>query len=718
MFTLSTTSGEIAFAGSTESSAPASGLRLPAALSDNMVLQADKPFKIWGWAVPGQTVSVKLAAQEKSATADSAGKWSVMFEPIAGTARSGTDAVDMTVLATGAGAAESRIRVRNILIGEVWLCSGQSNMQWPLAETSNAAAEIQSASHPRMRLFITRLHAPEHPADDCQGQWVECNPQTVGRFSGTAYYFGRRLLQDLQVPVGLIQSAQGATAADSWISLEGLSAQPALEPILKSYHASVKDPMGWNPHLPTGLYNGEIHPFTHFAMRGIIWYQGETNTKRAYQYRTLFPALIRSWRAARGEELPFYFVQLTSFGKPPNAPVAEALSELREAQAMALALPSTGMAVTIDVGEADNIHPKNKLEVGKRLALLALARTYGRDVACSSPLYKSMSLHGVAIRVEFTGTGSGLEARGGPLKQFSIAGEDKKFVWADAVVDGTSVVVSNPQVPRPVAVRYAWAANPAGCNLYNREGLPASPFRTDTWPGVTETAHLPRPGDQFITPPAIRPRSYPDPSAKLTGNTLSIVLGRGLPRPWEQVITDAYVYLPQVKVSTVYTPRRTSVSETRIWLPYGNTRGQYYHVTGFALTDLEPGNPAALVFPAENDRDGKPAEFVLRFHFDKPISAFRLENGPPLEFSSSDAVALIEYSTDSREWKLLSDTTGGTDAGKLFQPARTCAADLDAQDLYLRLSLRDKSDPGKLTPGASFRMRMSGDPGWGDASTT
>lgn len=670
-------------------------LRLPAILSDNMVLQADKPAAVWGWAAPGQTIKVKFAGQEKSATTGADGKWKVMLDPL----KVGGP-VEMTV--EGA----TTLTVKNILVGEVWLCSGQSNMQVGLNDAANAAEEIKAADFPQMRLFITKLHAPEAPADDLRGQWVECNPQTAGRFSATAYFFGRKIHQTLKVPVGLIQSAQGATMADSWISLEGLKSDPVLEPILKRFEAAAKDPMGWDPHLPTGLYNGEIAPLTPFAIRGAIWYQGESNAGRAFQYRTLFPALIRDWRKARGEDFPFYFVQLANHLKPSAEPANEPWAELREAQALALALPATGMAVAIDIGEGDNIHPKNKQDVGLRLALWALAKTYGQDLVYSGPLYKSMAVEGEKIRVQFAETGGGLEARGGPLKQFAIAGEDKKFVWAEAVIDGAAVVVSSPQVPKPVAVRYAWANNPVGCNLANKEGLPAAPFRTDTWPGVTETAHLLKPGEIPVQARTALPRRMVDPAATMSGNTIEVAVGGTVDRSWDQVKSDAYLYAVQQKFDP-------ATRETRIFLPYGDTRGLYYEVAGIRLTDLEPGNPPALVAEGE----GAAGQLALKFHFDKPIRAFRLGGGNA-EFQPAHAVAGFEYSIDGKTWKIIHEVGDGGAANQLFDPQKIQADGLNTTDLYLRFYIRDKNNPAILGRGSRIRIRMGGDPGWGDAAQT
>jgi len=483
-------------------------LRLAGIFGDNMVFQADKAVSVWGWAPPSQGVKVKISGQVKTASAGADGKWMVKLDPL----KPGGP-MEMTV------EGGSTLTVKNILVGEVWLCSGQSNMVLPMGPNldfiANGQAEVQAANYPNMRLFVTTLHAPDKPDDDCKGQWIECNPQTckgewiestrqtIAGWPGVPYFFGRKLHQELKVPVGLVMSAVGATSAEDWLSYAALKSDPGYKLSLDRFHAMPKDANSWDVKVPDGifpttLYNGEIAPLIPFAMRGAIWYQGESDVFRASQYRTLFPLLIRDWRRARGEDFPFYFVQLPNFGPLAKGPGDSEWAELREAQAVALALPNTGMAVTIDIGETENLHPRNKQDVGLRLALWALAKTYGQKLAYSGPLYKTMKVEGNRIRLTFDKIGGGLEAKGGSPKDsgslgndkktvwgFTIAGADKKFLYAEAVLDGNTVLVSSSQVPNPVAVRYAWADNPEGCNLSNKEGLPASPFRTDTWPRIT-----------------------------------------------------------------------------------------------------------------------------------------------------------------------------------------------------------------------------------------
>jgi len=488
-------------------------IKLPAIIGDNMVLQQGEKVAIWGWADPGEEVTVDVSwhSMKWAVTADKDGKWSFkMTSPKVG------GPYEMTL--TG----KNSITIKNILVGEVWVASGQSNMQFAVRQGNNAEQEIAEANYPKIRLFYVTRKVADEPQSDCEGSWVECNPETVPGFSAVAYFFGRDLHKELDVPVGLIHTSWGGTPAESWTRREVLEAMPECAPILKRYADAVANypkameeykkklaewkeaaakakadginpprrpgaPFGpGHPHSPSGLYNAMIAPLIPYGIAGAIWYQGESNAGRAYQYRTLFPAMIKNWRDDWDlGQFPFLFVQLANFMKTKPEPADSAWAELREAQLMTLSLPNTGMAVIIDIGEADDIHPKNKQDVGKRLALWALAKTYGKKLVYSGPIYKSMKVDDGKVILSFDHIGSGLVAKGGEeLKGFAIAGADKKFVWADAKIEGDTVVVSSDKVAEPVAVRYAWADNPV-CNLYNAEELPASPFRTDDWPGVT-----------------------------------------------------------------------------------------------------------------------------------------------------------------------------------------------------------------------------------------
>ena len=488
-------------------------IKLPAVISDNMVLQGNKKVSIWGWAEPGEEVMVSVSWHRMrwAVTTGKNGKWMFkMNSPKTG------GPYEMTIIG------KNTITLKNIMVGEVWVCSGQSNMQMSVKSSANAEQEIAAADYPDIRLFTVERKVAEQPQSDCVGSWTLCSPQTVPGFSAVAYYFGRELHEELDVPIGLIHTSWGGTPAEAWTRRGILKEESDAAPILERYDDAVAKypqameehkqkviewkeaaekakaeggerprrpyaPLGpGHPHSPAGLYNAMIAPLIPYGIGGAIWYQGESNASRAYQYRKLFGRMIQNWRKDWGQgKFPFLFVQLANFMAVKPEPADSAWAELREAQLMTLALPNTGMAVIIDIGEADDIHPKNKQDVGKRLALWALAKSYGKELVYSGPIYKSMEIEGEKIILHFDYVGGGLVAGPDePLKGFAIAGADRKFVWADAKIDGDSVVVSSDEVSAPVAVRYAWADNPV-CNLYNKEGLPASPFRTDDWPGVT-----------------------------------------------------------------------------------------------------------------------------------------------------------------------------------------------------------------------------------------
>jgi sialate O-acetylesterase len=638
-------------------------VKLPAVISDNMVLQRGGKVPIWGWADPGEEVMVSVSwhSMRWAVTADKNGEWMFKMSP---PATGGP--YEMTF------SGKTTVKIENILVGEVWVCSGQSNMQWSVQQAANAEQEMAAADYPNIRLFtVERTVAPE-PQSDCVGDWKPCSPETIPGFSAVAYFFGRELHKELGVPIGLIHTSWGGTPAEAWTSAKTLkmladfrerveqleqaqanreqlqakyeqqmrqwqekinSAGPCaaaegqgcmdidfndsdwqtmelprlweqagladfdglvwfrkevevpeswaeqelileLGPIddmdvtwvnavrvggietpghwrtnrkytvdskivrpgrnvitvrvldtgggggicgeaqqlqlkpagqtdepalslagqwrykegldIKSIPPQPESPLQINSHTPSALYNAMIAPLLPYRIQGAIWYQGESNAGRAYQYRRLFPTMITNWRQDWGQgDFPFVFVQLANFMATEPEPTDSEWAELREAQLMTLALPNTGMAVTIDIGEANDIHPKNKQDVGKRLALWALAKTYGREVVYSGPIYESMNVEGDKIVLHFDHVGGGLVAGGAePLKGFAVVGQDHRFVWAEAEIEGETVVVSSDEVSEPVAVRYAWADNPV-CNLYNQEGLPASPFRTDDWPGIT-----------------------------------------------------------------------------------------------------------------------------------------------------------------------------------------------------------------------------------------
>ncbi|HEX8464164.1 MAG TPA: sialate O-acetylesterase [Abditibacterium sp.] len=494
-------------------------VRLPALFGPNIVLQRQQSIPIFGTADAGEMVTVQLAQDRAVTRAGSDGKWMVRLA-----AREAAEGLQLTV------SGKNTIALPNVAVGEVWLCSGQSNMEysvtgWPDGAGRNAQAEIASANFPNIRLFTVAHNPSATPQNDVKGNWAPTTPATVARFSAVAYYFGRELHQKLNVPVGLIHSSWGGTAAESWTSREMLANLPNVTPgydnwqagevrKLENAFAAAKtkyqtDLAAWqtavdaaraanqpipakpvepqqaaSPFSPSTLFNGMIAPLMPFGIKGVIWYQGESNSGRANQYGTLFPAMIRDWRARWGQgDFPFYFVQLANYQRVQSDPVETGgWPSLREAQAAALSLPRTGLASAVDlniVEKPDDIHPTNKQDVGHRLALIALAKDYGQTGEYSGPVFGGMTVNGAKVRLQFSHTEGGLKARGDALKGFAIAGADGVWHWADATIDGDAVVLSSPKVSAPTKVRYGWAANTVG-NLYNGAGLPATPFRTDT----------------------------------------------------------------------------------------------------------------------------------------------------------------------------------------------------------------------------------------------
>lgn len=462
-------------------------IRLPAILGDHMVLQAGVPkVSIWGWAERGEEITVGFAGRKASGKAGEDGRFVATFPGSLEAGLRGELAIE--------GSSGARRVLKDVVSGQVWVCSGQSNMEWPVKLSGDPEATIAAADHPDLRLFTVEKAVAGEPQPDVKGSWAACAPGTVPGFSAVAYHFGREVLKGTGQPVGLINTSWGGTPAESWTSREVLAAGEDLKPLLVRWDRAIeeKPEAKGSPHRPAGLYNAMIAPLTPLGIAGFIWYQGESNAGRAEQYRTLFPEMIRDWRARWGrEELPFYFVQLANFMAEKPEPGESAWAELRDAQLHALrSVPRTGMAVIIDIGEAKDIHPRNKIEVGKRLARWALKQSYGKDLVESGPLYRAQRKDGDRMVIEFDHLGGGLVAGAEPplgappLKGFAIAGADRQWVWADARIEEDRVVVSSPRVKDPAAVRYAWADNPVA-NLYNREGLPASPFRTDDWPLTT-----------------------------------------------------------------------------------------------------------------------------------------------------------------------------------------------------------------------------------------
>jgi len=626
-------------------------VKLPGVLTSSMVLQRNKEIKIWGWADKSEKVSVSFNKLTLSAKADTDGKWMVVFPAM-------KEGGPYSITIKG----KNTIVLDNILLGDVYICSGQSNMEWVVKNTNNSESEIVNANYPEIRLLTIPKNLQYFPVDDVEGvKWTVCSPETVGRFSAVGYYFGREVYKEVKVPIGLINTSWGGTNIEAWTSKEYISRVDALKsrveeaipqspeelkasqqkkmnelsarfgldnaksqntetwslpgtdltfwqdievpglwegkgladidgfiwfrrefvipenlvgkewtlslgkiddgdityingklvgqtkdkydvtrvysipagiltPGINFIAVRVEDTGGgggfyspkedlklacdateislsgtWkcrltpeslkistggaNPNaIPSSLFNGMINPLLNLAVTGAIWYQGESNASKAYQYRTLFPLMIENWRASwKQQDLHFFFVQLANYMAPDVQPVESEWAELREAQTMTLSLPLTGMAVTTDIGEANDIHPRNKQDVGRRLALQALKTVYNKPVVNNGPVYKSMEFEGEIIILNFDHEFGPLLAKDkyGYLKGFAIAGKDRKFYWAQARIFENKVFVRSEEVPDPVAVRYAWANNPDDANLYNEEGLPASPFRTDEWEGLT-----------------------------------------------------------------------------------------------------------------------------------------------------------------------------------------------------------------------------------------
>ena len=444
-------------------------VRLPAVISDHMLLQRDQPARIWGWAAPGEKIVVSIAGESAVAAADTDGRWQVKLPAL----KAGGP-YTMTVQGV------NRVVVNDVLFGEVWFCSGQSNMAMGVVKAHQADREIAAADFPKIRLLTVPEARSEQPREDAKVKWLVCSPRTVSYFSATAYFFGRSLHQELDVPVGLVVSAVNGTRIEPWTAGVGISAVEALKEIDKPVNGD--------------LYNAMIHPLTPMTLRGAIWYQGEGNVgDPSVRYYRRMQALIGGWRQAWGlGDFPFYYVQIAPLnwgGKPKDIH-----AEVWEAQAMALRIPNTGMAVTTDIGHIGDAHPKNKQEVGRRLALWALAKTYGRSkLAFSGPIFQGMAVQGERVRLHFHHA-EGLTSRDGkPLTWFTIAGSDGKFVPALAQIEGESVVVSAAGIAEPKSVRFGWHQN-AEPNLMNKHGLPASPFRTDA-PDFGDPAQLPRKKD-------------------------------------------------------------------------------------------------------------------------------------------------------------------------------------------------------------------------------
>lgn len=459
-------------------------VKLPTIIGSNMVLQRDMKVPIYGTAEPGEKVTVEFAGKSVSTEADADGKWEVHLPAMAANAENRTMSVK----------GNNTLTLENILVGEVWVCSGQSNMRWTVSRSNDADLEILTANYPKIRLVTLPTVASQTPLSEFEGEWQACSSETVPNFSAVGYFFGRRIHQALDVPVGLINNAWGGSAADAWVNRDVLAQQDFYKETMARWEQmeNAENPnarlMNGNQR-PANLYNGMLRPVMGFGIRGAIWYQGESNAGRAHQYRKLFPLMIQNWRDEWGQgDFPFYWVQLADFRPEVAEPGESDWAELREAQTMAMKLPNTGQAVIIDIGEANDIHPTDKQNVGNRLSRWALANDYGIDIDYRSPEFKSMEKEGNKITLTFDYVGPRMDTFDvGELKGFAVAGEDRKFHWAQAqMVKGAKdkIVVWSDAVSDPVAVRYGWANNPV-VNVRSLNGLPLTPFRTDDWDGVT-----------------------------------------------------------------------------------------------------------------------------------------------------------------------------------------------------------------------------------------
>ena len=507
---------------------------LPAVFSDHMVLQRDAAVPVWGWAEPGEQVAVTIAGQTQTAKADVKGKWTVKLAKLKA---GGT----LTMTVKG----KNSITISDVLVGEVWLCSGQSNMAMTVNRAKDFDKEQAAANLPKVRHFRESSGPSDKPQEKGIGKWEVCSPETVGGFSATAYFFGREVHKTLGVPVGLVNSSVGGTPVEAWTSWDAQKDFTELKPLFESWDTkqATWDPVkaqvayekqlaAWKEgakkakaegkpftarpprkleepriatHHPATLFNGKIATLIPYALRGAIWYQGESNAGMGHLYYLQLSTLVKDWRARWGEgRFPFAWVQLPNFHAAQKEPVEDTgWVMVREGMLKTLALPNTGMAITTDIGEDNDIHPKNKQDVGKRLGMWALARVYGQKVAASGPLPTGHKVNGSEVTITFKHADGGLvvnaggamvtpreewpsvwpEGGFGQIRGFAVAGADKKWQRAAAKIIGNTVVVTSPAVKQPVAVRYAWADNPDS-NLYNRAGLPASPFRTDDWEAV------------------------------------------------------------------------------------------------------------------------------------------------------------------------------------------------------------------------------------------
>ncbi|WP_395749374.1 sialate O-acetylesterase [Prosthecobacter sp.] len=512
-------------------------LKLPAVIGDNMVLQQKQANPLWGWDAPGTEVTVTFAGQTKTAKADDKGKWTVKLDAVPANAQ------PAVITIKGSSTRE----LKNVLVGEVWICSGQSNMGFNLNSTWDADLDIAQAKDAQLRLISVPQVGTQEIQDDFKGQWEECNPTTAASFTAVGYHFGRVLREMLGVPVGLIDNAWGGSACEAWVKRDVLEKDPRFASIIErwkqqeatftkeAFEKQVADHKAkldaWNKarveaakakqmftapaprapqnpmtgqHRPGNLYAGVLHPTIGYGIKGVIWYQGESNAGRAKEYRDLFPFMIEHWRKEwKQGDFPFYWVQLADYKNYQTEPVESDWAELREAQTLTMSkLKHTGQCVITDLGEANDIHPKNKRDVAERLARWALVQDYGQKLVYRSPELKDAKFDGGKATLTFDYAPQGLRTVDtDDVKGFAVCGEDKKWVWAKASIIGGSkkgtnqIEVSADGVAKPVAVRYAWADNPV-CNVYSAEGLPVTPFRTDDFPMITDPANPNNPAAQ------------------------------------------------------------------------------------------------------------------------------------------------------------------------------------------------------------------------------
>ena len=458
-----------------------SQVTLPPFFNCNMVLQQGIPIPVWGWASPGEKITVTLDKNVVSTRTGKNGKWRVNLPKM-------NPGGPYMMLVKG----KDLLTFGNVMIGEVWVCSGQSNMEFKVSSTKNATTEITNANYKNIRFFTVKKRMAKEPQENLEeGEWSECSPQSVADFSAVGYFFGRNLYEQLKVPIGLIHTSWGGTVAETWMSPEAIAADPDFSEMLgKLKNVDMKAGKVGPNSFPTLLYNGMLNPIIPYGIKGAIWYQGESNASRAQQYKRVFPNMIKGWRTKWGEgNFPFLFVQLANFKKPVSEPGESEWAELREAQTQTLQLENTGMATIIDAGDAADIHPTDKQTVGYRLSLAARKVAYGENLIYTGPTYQGMKIEKNRIFLTFDHTGKGLQANNkyGYVNGFTIAAKDGAFKWAKAtLLNSNTVMVTSDEVENPAEVRYGWADNPDDLNLYNSEGLPANPFRTDTRPGKTK----------------------------------------------------------------------------------------------------------------------------------------------------------------------------------------------------------------------------------------